>query len=177
MPERTSPLAHCQQVAGLSHRACTLLMQYHAWPAQYLRVAEGLAAHCRLPEAPRPGKAACGAGASLLRIHPQRLWLVAEDSAAVHCPQISTGSGATLDLTHARAMIHVQERIAGPLLSRFVAVDLRPHCFARDDIALTALHRVGVVVWRRADGIDVLVPRSFAHSLWDLLAEAAQRLA
>jgi sarcosine oxidase gamma subunit len=33
-----------------------------------------------------------------------------------------------------------------------------------------------VVLWRRADGVDILAPRSFAASLWDLLAETAGRL-
>ncbi|WP_162916737.1 aminomethyltransferase family protein [Dongia deserti] len=139
-------------------------------------MAKNLAMHCELPAPPRPGKAACGARAALLRVHPQRLWLLADRGTAHDHPSIGADTGAMLDLSYARTIIHVEERIVSPLLSRFVAVDLRPQHFAVDDIALTPLHRVSVVLWRRADGIDVLVPRSFARSIWDVLAEAATRL-
>ncbi|HET6620031.1 MAG TPA: hypothetical protein VFG64_08820 [Dongiaceae bacterium] len=133
-----------------------------------------LTVHCSLPEAPRAGKAVSGAGAALLRIHPQRLWLVA-DRAGDH-PALDSDIGATLDLSHGRTIIHVAEAIAAPLLSRFIAIDLRPHRFAADDVAVTPLHRVSVVLWRRADGIDILAPRSFARSIRELLAETAERL-
>jgi heterotetrameric sarcosine oxidase gamma subunit len=62
------------------------------------------------------------------------------------------------------------------LLSRFVTVDLRPVHFAVDALALTPLHKVGVLLWKRSDGIDILTPRSFAASLWDLLSETAERI-
>ena len=173
MADRISPVSQNKPVAGFSHRACAVLLQYHAWPDRYAEMARGLATRCGLPEAPRPGKAARGATAGLLRVHPQRLWLVAEEGRASDHPKLGAEMGATLDLSHARTIIHVSEDSAVPLLSRFVAIDLRPHRFAEDDIALTPIHRVGVVLWRRADGIDVLAPRSFARSIWELLAEAA----
>ncbi len=176
MPERVSPLAQCEPVAGLAHRSCAALVQYHAWPEHYAQMAQGLADHCGLPEAPRAGRAACGATASLLRVHPQRLWLIAEDGRAGGHPLINSNVGAVLDLTHARTIIRIDQVVAVPLLSRFIAVDLRPDRFAVDDIALAPLHRVGVVLWRRPDGIDVLAPRSFARSIWEVLSEAAHRL-
>lgn len=172
MADRISPVSQSKPVAGLSHRACTVLMQYHAWPDRYAEMARTLAAHCGLPEAPRPGKAARGAAAALLRVHPQRLWLIAEQGSSANYPPLSADMGATLDLSHARTIIHVSDDNAVPLLSRFIAIDLRPHRFAIDDVALTPFHRVGVVL-RRSDGIDILTPRSFARSIWDVLAEAA----
>ena len=176
MAERMSPLAQCQPVAGLAHRACAMLRQYHAWPEHYAQMAQALAAHCGLPEAPQPGKAARGVTASLLRVHPQRLWLIADHASTGDHPQINLDTGAVLDLTHARTIIHVGEPIAVSLLSRFIAIDLRPDRFALDGVALMPIHRVGVVLWRRTEGFDILVPRSFACSTWDVLAEAAQRL-
>ena len=152
-----------------------MLVQYHAWPETYAQMSAMLAAHCGVPEAPRAGKAVSGDGAALLRIHPQRLWLVA-DRAGDH-PALGADIGAALDLSHARTIIHVAEAIAAPLLSRFIAIDLRPHRFAADDVAVTPLHRVSVVLWRRLDGIDILAPRSFARSTRELLAESAERLA
>jgi heterotetrameric sarcosine oxidase gamma subunit len=173
MADRISPVSQSKPVAGLSHRACAVLLQYHAWPVRYAEMERNLAAHCGLPEAPRPGKAVRGASAALLRVHPQRLWLVAEKGGAQDHPRLSAEMGAALDLSHARTIIHIDDGIAVPLLSRFIAIDLRPDRFALDDVALTPFHRVSVVLWRRADGIDILAPRSFARSIWEVLVEAA----
>jgi heterotetrameric sarcosine oxidase gamma subunit len=174
MPERASSLAQSRAVRGLSHRSCGTLVQYHAWPERYAEMAGMLARQCGIPDAPAPGKALSGAEGSLLRIHPQRFWLVSEQPRDY--PALDSQIGATLDLSHARTIIHVAEEIAVPLLSRFIAIDLRPHRFAVDDVAITPLHRVSVVLWRRRDGIDILAPRSFARSIWDVLAEAAEQL-
>ncbi|HET6157080.1 MAG TPA: hypothetical protein VFE34_01935 [Dongiaceae bacterium] len=172
MLERSSPLAQCNPSPGLSQRSVTRLLQYHAWPDTYSAMAATLAAHCGVPQAPAPSKAVTGLGGSLLRVHPQRLWLISDGAG----PAIGVEVGATLDVSHARTIIHVADDIATPLLSRFIAIDLRPHRFAIDDVATTPLHRVSVVLWRRVDGIDILAPRSFARSIRDLLAETTARL-
>jgi methylglutamate dehydrogenase subunit D len=176
MPERLSTLAECRPASGLSHCSCALLLQYHAWPDHYERMAAMLAARCGIEGGPRPGRAASGVDGSLLRIHPQRLWLMSDRADSNGYPPLGPETGATLDLSHARSIIHVAQELAVPLLSRFIAIDLRPHRFAVDDVATTPLHRVSVVLWRRADGTDILAPRSFARSIWQLLAETAERL-
>ena len=135
-----------------------------------------LATHCGAPSAPLPGKAVHGTAGSLLRVHPQRFWFVADRPDGQPDVQFAPDTGVVLDLSHARAAIRVAADVAVPLLSRFIAIDLRPDRFAVDDVAVTPLHRVSVVLWRRADGIDILAPRSFARSTWELLAEAAERL-
>ena len=176
MAERASPLAQDATAPDLSLRSCGLLVQYHGWPETYAELAVRIAAQCGAATAPAPGKAVHGSGGSLLRIHPQRLWLLSERSDAAGGPAVEPQLGAALDLSHARSIIRVADDIAEPLLSRFIAIDLRPHRFAIDDVAITPLHRVSVVLWRRAGGIDILAPRSFARSIWDLLAETAERL-
>lgn len=167
MAERVSPLAQCRPTPHLSQRPYAALVQYHAWPETYAQMAGVLATYCGAPEVPHVGKAVSGGNGALLRIHPQRLWLVT-DRAGDH-PALGVDVGATLDLSHARTIIHVAEDVAVPLLSRFIAIDLRPHRLAVDDVAITPLHRVSVVLWRRAGGIDILAPRSFARSIWDVL--------
>ena len=176
MPERLSPLAQDASVPGLSLRSCGRLLQYHAWPDTYAEMASLAARHCGVTTGPAPGKAVHGSAGSLLRIHPQRLWLLSERSGAGAGLDLDPHVGMSLDLSHARSILGVAGEIAEPLLGRFIAIDLRPHRFAVDDVATTPLHRVSVVLWRRADGIDILAPRSFARSIWDLLAETAERL-
>jgi len=175
MLERASPLTVASPVRGVSHRPCGTLLQYHAWPDGYAQMAAMLAAQCGIADAPAACKAVSGASASLLRIHPQRLWLVSE-LASNAFPKLDPGAGVTLDLTHARTVITAANDIAAPLLNRFITIDLRPGSFGADQVVVTPLHRVSVVVWRRPGGIDILVPRSFSRSVWDLLAEAAQHL-
>jgi heterotetrameric sarcosine oxidase gamma subunit len=173
MPERTSPLAKgALAPLGLSLRSCGRLQQYHAWPDTYAGMAGIVARHYGVAAGPAPGKATHGAAGSLLRIHPQRLWLLSERSDTGADLTLEPNVGASLDLSHARSILRVAEEIAEPLLSRFIAIDLRPHRFAVDDVAITPLHRVSIVLWRRAGGIDILAPRSFARALWDLLAES-----
>jgi heterotetrameric sarcosine oxidase gamma subunit len=173
MLERTSPLGESASTPGLSLRSCDRLLQYHAWPNAYLEMAGMVARHCGAAAGPAPGKAVHGAAGSLLRIHPQRLWLLSERSDASADVTLELQVGVSLDLSHARSILRIAEEIAEPLLSRFIAIDLRPHRLPVDDVATTALHRVSVVLWRRPSGIDILVPRSFARSIWDLLAETA----
>jgi|SRR5688572_13217537 heterotetrameric sarcosine oxidase gamma subunit len=176
MAERASPLAQDATAPGLSLRSCGLLLQYHGWPETYAKLAATIAAQCGAAAGPAPGEAVHGVGGSLLRIHPQRLWLLSERSDAAGNLAVEPQLGAALDLSHARAIIRVADDTAEALLSRFIAIDLRPHRFAIDDVATTPLHRVSVVLWRRSQGIDILVPRSFARSIWDLLVETAERL-
>jgi methylglutamate dehydrogenase subunit D len=176
MPERASPLPEGASAPGLSLRPCGRLLQYHAWPDTYGEMAGMVARSCGVAAGPAPGKAAHGAAGSLLRIHPQRLWFLSERADVGGDLTVEPHVGASLDLSHARAIVRVAEEIAEPLLSRFIAIDLRPHRFPVDDVATTPLHRVSVVLWRRPNGFDILVPRSFARSTWDLLAASAEWL-
>jgi methylglutamate dehydrogenase subunit D len=173
MAERASPLTEGASAPGLSLRSCGRLLQYHAWPETYAAMAALVATRCGVAAGPAPGKATHGAAGSLLRIHPQRLWQLSEDAEADAAQELDPEVGVSLDLSHARSIIRVAGEVAEPLLSRFIALDLRSHRFAVDDVATTPLHRVSVVLWRRTDGIDIFAPRSFVRSLWDLLAEAA----
>jgi heterotetrameric sarcosine oxidase gamma subunit len=172
MLERVSPIAHPAS-ADLSTRRFETLLQFHAWPDRFATMARDLAAACGA-SAPSAGRAVEGGGCALLRVHPQRIWLASER--VVAALSLAPEIGAVLDLSHARTVIHIDASTAVPLLSRFVTVDLRPEHFDVGRLAMTPLHRVSVVLWRRADGIDILAPRSFAASLWDLLAETAGRL-
>lgn len=175
MLERASLLAENASVPGLSLRSCGRLLQYHAWPDTYAEMAGMVARHCGVAANPAPGRSTHGTAGSLLRIHPQRLWQLSERSDAGGV-ELEPHVGVSLDLSHARSIVGVAETVAEPLLSRFIAIDLRPQAFAVDDVAITPLHRVSVVLWRRPNGIDILVPRSFARSIWDVLAETAERL-
>jgi heterotetrameric sarcosine oxidase gamma subunit len=158
----------------LEKRPIGTLTQYHAWPDRFAEMAQRVAA-IHGAAIPGPARAVSVDAGSLLRIHPQRLWYIAAPDNGPP-PALPPEIGVLLDLSQARTVIHVAASMAEPLLSRFVAVDLRPALFVVDALAMTPLHRVGVLLWKRSDGIDILTPRSFAASLWDLLSETADRI-
>jgi heterotetrameric sarcosine oxidase gamma subunit len=174
MLERVSPLSRLAAAHGMAARPFGMLTQYHAWPDRFGETAARVAG-MHGAAIPAPGRAVRASAGALLRIHPQRLWHIAESESG---PQedLPPELGVSLDLSHARTIIHVDASVAEPLLSRFVGIDLRPEHFAVDAVALAPLHRVAVVLWNRSDGIDVLAPRSFAASIWNLLSETAERL-
>ena len=174
MLERVSLLSHAEAAPELSRRACGMVRQYHAWPDRFLEMARRLAEAIGAPGIPAPGRAVRGAAASLLRIHPQRIWLVSQEAASA--PSLPSEIGAALDLSQARSIIHVDAASAVTVLCRFVAIDLRPDRFAVDAVAVTPLHRGGGGLWRRPGGFDILAPRSFAASIWDVLSETTVRL-
>ncbi|BCG82903.1 MULTISPECIES: hypothetical protein [unclassified Mesorhizobium] len=176
MAKRIYPTEGLATVSEVTYQPSQTVVQYHAWPQRYVEMAGTLAAQYKLSTSPTPGKAVCGAYASLLRVHPQRLWLVGGDLAPDVKPDLPPDIGCVQDLSHAWHTIQVDSSIASQLLNQFVSVNLVPQHFPVDSVALTPLHGIGVVLWCRPGGISVLTPRSFAQSIWHALVETRRRL-
>ena len=122
--------------------------------------------------------AACGEVASIgrwraLRVAPRRFWLVSGDGSK---PQVSIDPelGCLVSLDESRMLM----RLSGPhsfdILSACVAIDWQAPEAALGRAVQTAFHHVPVLLLRTAaDACDLLVPRSFAQSLAEWLAEVA----
>ena len=52
-------------------------------------------------------------------------------------------------------------------------MDLRDDFFPVGTVASSALHHVGITLWRSNDGFDLFLPRGFALSTWEILIETA----
>ncbi|HJP09731.1 MAG TPA: hypothetical protein QGF27_06900, partial [Arenicellales bacterium] len=52
-------------------------------------------------------------------------------------------------------------------------LDLRDAFCPVGSVASTALHHVGITLWRSEDGFELFVPRGFALSTWEILIETA----
>lgn len=145
-----------------------MLYQIATWPDTIDAVARHATATAGADTAPGPGQAVPGTNGTLLRVEPLKWWLY-----GTRARPIDPEQGATLDLSHARTHL----RLAGPearaCLNRLIPVDLRDQSFPVNTVAATAMHHVGITLWRSREGFELFLPRGFAVSLWEVLFETA----
>jgi len=118
--------------------------------------------------APGPCLATSGPNGTLLRIEPLKWWVF-----GAAAPALTADEGATLDLSHSRTHLRISGSRAAALLNRHLPLDLREHAFPVGSVGSSALHHVGVTLWRSDAGFELFLPRGFALSLWQVLLEGA----
>ena len=146
------------------------LHQIAAWSDTIDTVAQQIAAMTGIKAAPTPGVAAVGKHGTLLRVEPLKWWLldtVPDDIAPEH--------GNTLDISHSRTRVQIKGERAAALLNRFLPLDLRDSSFPIGAVASSAIHHVGITLWRSEKAYELFIPRGFALSLWQLLVEVAEQ--
>ena len=149
-------------------------MQFAAWPDTLDHMGDVASATAGVAAVPAAGRVSRAGDVSLLRVEPLKWWLVSPAPLA-KSPVVASGVGAVLDIADARCWITVTGPRAATLLAHSVPIDLRPTAFADDAVVSSAIHHVGVTLWRADDGFNLLVPRSYAASIWLLLFELAQQ--
>ncbi len=145
-----------------------VLHQVSAWPDTLSAVAAEAALAVGLAGAPGPGLAAAGTAGALLRVEPLKWWIYRGEA-----PELPADTGTTLDLSHARSHVRVSGPQAATCLNRHLPLDLRDAFCPVGSVASTALHHVGITLWRSEDGFELFVPRGFALSTWEILIETA----
>lgn len=113
------------------------------------------------------------------RIAPDRLLLRHSDRAALLTAgqALDPETTCSLDLSHARWVLGIEGPAAPGLLARLVPIDCDPAVFPVGRFVQTAIHHVGVLLHRYAEEQwELLVPVTWAQSLWDYLLEAASPL-
>ena len=110
-------------------------------------------------------------GAAAWRIAPDRVLIeTAQDLA-----EFGSADLAVLDLGHARTVITLHGRAARDLLAHVVSVDIAEEAFPPGEFRQTGLHGVGILMeCRDDDSFDVLVPGTWAETVWDMLFDTAQ---
>lgn len=144
------------------------LWQFAAWPDSMTAVAAKLAAAAHAGTAPGPCRAAAGEQAVLLRTEPLKWWWLGPGA-----PALEPEEGAALDLCHSRTRLRLSGPQARPCLNRLIPLDLREAAFPVDSVATTAMHHVGVTLWRSGQGFELFLPRGFAAALWEVLFDTA----
>jgi len=154
------------------------LRQIAAWPDCLDAVGKLAAAAAGVSAAPGPGRAAESTAAesapsperALLRIEPLKWWLLGAPAGAFN---IAPEHGAVIDLSHARTRIRITGPRAAEFLNRHLPLDLRAAAFTEGAVASSALHHVGVTLWRSRRGYELFIPRGYALSLWEVLLQTA----
>lgn len=164
-----------QAGVSLSEVRAFSLFQLAAWPETLSKVGAVGAKTLGVANAPGPGSMVRGDTGTLLRVEPLKWWIAAEGGTGVTPPPIPPEEGSFLDLSHSRTWLKVGGDKADRLLNHFLPIDLRESVFPADAVATTAFHHTGVTVWRRDDGFNLLLQRSFAASLFELLQESAMQ--
>ena len=147
------------------------LHQVAAWPDTLAQVAKKAASGAGVKSAPGAGVAFTSDGATknaLLRVEPMKWWMLGGQ-----VPQLNPEQGTTLDLSHSRTHLRITGAQATSLLNRHLPLDLRPASFPEGAVASSALHHVGVTLWRSQQGYELFIPRGFALSVWEVLLQTA----
>ena len=155
----------------ISERTGWTLTQIHAWPESFAQAAGSVAAACGASSIPTPGQAVEATDGVLLRVHPQRLWLLQYAKAGA-LPDLPVDQSVTLDLSQSRCLLWIAMPAAIDLIAGFCGLDLRQPAFPVGAVRLTSLHRIPVTLWREASHVAILAPRSFSQSLREVLDEA-----
>ncbi|WP_246673216.1 sarcosine oxidase subunit gamma [Mesorhizobium sp. B2-4-14] len=119
------------------------------------------------------GETARCADTLIVRVSPRRLWLITEADAKPPQPAIDPELGCSLSLGEGRVRFSLSGAGLLEILSNCIAADWRSAGSAPGRALQTALHHVPVLVLRTSEtGCDMIVPRSFARSLADWIAES-----
>jgi heterotetrameric sarcosine oxidase gamma subunit len=145
-----------------------VLHQVAAWPETLDEVAKITADCVGAESAPGPCLASVGTDGALLRIEPLKWWVFGGEA-----PQLAPETGCTLDLSHSRTHVRISGPQAVEFLNRHLSLDLREKSFPVGSVASSAIHHVGVSLWRSEEGYELFIPRGFALTLWEGFVESA----
>jgi sarcosine oxidase subunit gamma len=108
-----------------------------------------------------------------IRIAPCRFWFVADEASDLRC-SIEPELGCLVSLSDSRMRLRLHGPHTSDVLAACVAIDWHAPDARPGQAFQTSLHHVPVLLLRPAgDACDLIVPRSFAQSLAEWIAEVA----
>ncbi len=153
-----------QEIPGL------VLHQVAAWPDTVDAVEKWVEDAVGVDQAPAPRWSVSSDTGSALRVEPLKWWL-----SGIQAPELDAEQGTTLDISHSRTRLRITGPDAPEFLNRFLPLDLREASFPVGSVASSAIHHVGVTLWRSSAGYEILIPRGFALYLWQGFVEVAEQ--
>ena len=123
------------------------------------------------------GEAVAAQGRTLMRVGPEHFWIVGpkqDDLAANLSQSVAPTVGSILPLSHSRTRIFIEGPAASEVLAKGIPLDFDAGVFKIGQFALTGLHHTPVLLHRTAaDRYELYAMRTFAHSIWEWLTDAA----
>jgi sarcosine oxidase subunit gamma len=124
------------------------------------------------------GEAIAAQDRTVMRVGPEHFWIVGpeNDALAERLSQAMVPAvGSILPLSHSRTRIFIEGPAAREILAKGIPLDFDPGVFKVGQFALTGLHHTPVLVHRiAADRYEIYAMRTFAHSIWEWLTDAAR---
>lgn len=151
------------------------MLQFSAWGEALAQTGTEAARVAGCTSAPKPGQVLEGRHGLLMRVEPLKWWLITHEGTDRPAPELPAKDGAMLDMLQSRCWLRIRGDRSETLLNHFLPLNLRPSVFPAGTVASTAFHHVGVTVWRDAQSLNLLIPRSSAVSLWELMSESARQ--
>ncbi len=111
------------------------------------------------------------------RVAPHRLliWTREPQVAPASLSELDPASAPFLDLSHSRVCVTVEGSPARDFLTRLATIDLRLESFPIGAFSQTTIHHTSALIFHsRANQYELLLPASYARSLWDYIALSAK---
>jgi methylglutamate dehydrogenase subunit D len=109
--------------------------------------------------------------ATLFRTAPDRLLITGISAGDILETAGANPELAALDLGHARMQINVEGRDAEGLMAQLAPIDFRLNAMPVGSFVQTGIHHIGTLIYRTsATRFELLVPATFARSLWEFIS-------
>ncbi|QEX23419.1 hypothetical protein FRZ61_33570 [Hypericibacter adhaerens] len=153
------------------------LVQAAGFPAEAAAFEAALSGAVGTSLPAKVGEAVTAQGRTLMRVGPEHFWVLGPENdelAARLSASIAPSVGSILPLSHSRTRIFIEGAAARAVLAKGIPLDFDPAVFKIGQFALTGLHHTPVLVHRTgAERYEIYAMRTFAHSIWEWLTDAA----
>ena len=146
------------------------MTQISTWTESFNEVQKEILNKYNLKNIPLSNQISSNDKCYLLRIEPLKWWLIQKEY-----QQFEIDKTAILDLSHSRTHIKVSGDKTTEFLKRFFPIDLNKDRFKVNSLASTSFHHVSITLWRSNNYYEMLIPRAFALSIWEILLEGASQ--
>ena len=147
-----------------------IIQQIAAWPNQLDEMEFFISKEFEIKEKINFNKGKILKDNSLWRMEPLKWWLLGK---TINVPELL---GTSLELSHAFTSIRLSGEKVRLLLNRHLPLDLRDDIFLVHSSASSAIHHVSVKLFRiNKDEFNLLIPRGFALSIWEILIKSASQ--
>ena len=143
-----------------------ILHQVAAWPDSLLAVKQKILRGGESAAELTPQDVVFSDGGVIFWLEPLKFWILGAKP-----PEFPAEQGMVLDLSHAFSHVLLSGSGAVDHLQRHLPLDLRMRNFEIGATAASIMYHVPVRLWRAEDGYHLLLPRSFARSVCQLLCD------
>ncbi|MEM9356560.1 MAG: hypothetical protein AAGB04_10125 [Pseudomonadota bacterium] len=190
MVDVRSPLEHCKSpllVRGsteadasplkIRHESIGSLVQVAGWGTAFAEAVAPLLRELGLDNVGDFKQAQKSENTVSFRVAPQRLLLWTKDSqvAPASLSELDPASAPVLDLSHSRVCVTIEGSLARDYLARLCTIDLRLQSLPIGAFAQTTIHHTAALIFHsQTNHYVLLLPSSYAQSLWDYMALTAE---